>query len=166
MSWTLTAGTPLMVVAGVMTEGYAVTGVTGQPIAFILVGVVLGVFCLGYTAMTAHVQNAGALYAYIAGASRRLAIGAAWLATAGYCVLQVALYGAVGAAVRPLAEQYAHVSPPWLLLALIVWAITAVSGAYRVDLTGRLLGVLALAELAIISVYGVMDLADPSVRRR
>ena len=62
----LTAAAPLMVVGGVVTTGWAVTGTTGFPLAFLIVAVVLAVFCVGYMAMARRVTNAGAFYTYIA----------------------------------------------------------------------------------------------------
>src|SRR5690349_5111177 len=61
----LSAAAPLLVTAGVVTTGYAVTGVTGFPLAFLVIGAVLAVFSVGYVAMAPHVANAGAFYAYI-----------------------------------------------------------------------------------------------------
>ena len=40
----LSAAAPLTVVAGVVTTGFAVTGITGIPLAFLAVGAVLAVF--------------------------------------------------------------------------------------------------------------------------
>jgi len=41
----------------------AVTGLIGIPLAFIVIGVVLALFSVGYVAMARHVVNAGAFYA-------------------------------------------------------------------------------------------------------
>ena len=62
----IAASAPLTVVAGGVTSNYAVTGVLGIPLSFIVLGIVLLVFAVGYTAMSQHVQNAGAFYAYVA----------------------------------------------------------------------------------------------------
>jgi amino acid transporter len=65
---------PLTVVAGVVTTAYAVTGLTSVPAAFYLVAAVLALFSVGYIAMSRHVRNAGAFYAYIArGLGRQVA---------------------------------------------------------------------------------------------
>ena len=65
VSFVLSAAAPLTVIAGVVTTGYAVTGVAGMPVAFALVGVVLAVFSIGYVAMARHVAHAGAFSAYV-----------------------------------------------------------------------------------------------------
>jgi hypothetical protein len=50
----------LTVVAGVITPGYAGTGILGIPAAFVGGGVVLTVFPVGYVAIARHLENAGA----------------------------------------------------------------------------------------------------------
>ena len=69
---------PLTVAAGVIPTAYATTGLTGIPAAFLLVAVVLAVWATGYVAMTRHITNAGAFYAFIArGPGRPAGIAAA-----------------------------------------------------------------------------------------
>src|SRR5215470_12027228 len=81
---------PLTVVAGVVTTAYAVTGLTSVPAAFYLVAVVLAVFSVGFVAMSRHIRNAGAFYAYIArGLGRPAGLGAAGIALVAYNLLQV-----------------------------------------------------------------------------
>ncbi|GAB2937190.1 hypothetical protein GCM10027280_26710 [Micromonospora polyrhachis] len=158
----MSAATPLTVVAGVVTTGYATTGLTGIPVAFALVGVVLAVFSVGYVAMARRMANAGAFYAYIArGIGRPAGVGAAWVALLSYNALQVGLYGAIGAAVGPLVEQWIGIHVVWWVIALAAWATTAVLGLLRVDINSTVLAVLLLAEVAVIVAYSVADLAHP-----
>jgi len=50
------------VAAGVIPTAYALTGLTGIPVAFLVVAVVLALFCPGYVAMSRRIRNAGAFY--------------------------------------------------------------------------------------------------------
>lgn len=102
------AAIPLTFVAGVVTTGYAVTGVTGFPIAFIIVALLLALFAVGYVAMSRHVTNAGAFYTYVThGLSKPAGVAAAWVTLLAYSALQVGLYGIIHAAVEPkLAEWF------------------------------------------------------------
>lgn len=159
----LSAAAPLTVVAGVITTGYAVTGITGLPVAFLAVGAVLALFSVGYVAMARHMANAGAFYTYISrGLGRPAGIGAAWVALIAYNALQVGLYGAFGTAAAPLLERWAGGSPPWWVLSLVTWALVAVLGVMRVDVNGRLLAVLLTAEVAVILLFDVADLVNPA----
>jgi amino acid transporter len=88
----LSAAAPLTVVAGVVTTGYAVTGLVGIPLAFLVVGVVVALFSVGYVAMARHVANAGAFYAFVArGLGRPAGVAAAWVALLSYNALQMRL---------------------------------------------------------------------------
>lgn len=159
----LSAAAPLTVVAGVVTTAYAITGITGLPIAFLVVGVVLAVFAVGYVAMARHMANAGAFYTYIArGLGRPAGIAAAWVALIAYNALQVGLYGAFGAATTPLIERWFGVTPPWWVVSLVAWALVAALGVMRVDINGRLLAVLLTAEVAVILLFDFADLINPS----
>lgn len=159
----LSAAAPLTVVAGVITTGYAVTGITGLPIAFLAVGVVLALFAVGYVAMARHMANAGAFYTYITrGLGRPAGISAAWIALIAYNALQVGLYGAFGTAAKPLIEGWFGVSPPWWVLSLVAWALVGILGVMRVDINGRLLAVLLTAEVAVILLFDAADLISPA----
>ena len=60
------ASAPLTAVAGGQAATYLVTGNRGVAFMFIPLGIVLGLFAVGYAAMSRHVANAGAFYAYVA----------------------------------------------------------------------------------------------------
>lgn len=159
----LSAAAPLTVVAGVVTTGYAVTGITGLPIAFLAVGAVLALFSVGYVTMARHMVNAGAFYAYVArGLGRPAGVGAAWIALVAYNALQVGLYGALGTAAAPVLDRWFGVHPAWWLIALVAWAMTGVLGLMRVEINGKILAVLLTTEIAIILLFDASDLINPA----
>ncbi len=159
----MSAATPLTVVAGVITLAYAITGLLGLPLAFLLIGALLALFGVGYVAMSRYVANAGAFYAYIAaGLGRPVGVGAAWVALLAYNLLQVGLYGVIGAAASPLLEMWLGVSLPWWVIALVAWLIVGVLGLQQVDINGRVLAVLLCAEVAVITVFSVASLGNPA----
>ena len=162
----MSAATPLTVVAGVVTTGYAVTGIRGIPLSFLLVGAVLGLFSVGYVAMARHVKNAGAFSAYVArGLGRPCGVGAAWVALLAYNALQCGLYGVVGAAAAPLLDAWFGIAAPWWAIALAAWGLVAVLGVQRVDVNGRVLAALLVAEVAIIALFSAGSLAHPAAGR-
>jgi amino acid transporter len=159
----MSAATPLTVVAGVVTTGYAVTGITGLPVAFVVIGAVLALFCVGYVSMARHVANAGAFSAYISqGIGRPVGVAGAWVAVVAYNALQIGLYGAIGAAATPLLNTWFGVDVAWWVVALIAWAIVAVLGQLHVDVNGRVLAVLLVAEVAVIVVYSLANVTNPA----
>jgi amino acid transporter len=159
----ISAATPLTVVAGVITTGFAVTGIIGLPIAFLAMALLLALFSVGYVAMSRHITNAGAFYTYVThGLGRPAGVGAAWMALFAYNALQVGLYGVVGAAVAPLLDQWFGITVSWWVIALVAWAIVGTLGLLRVDINGAVLAVLLLTEIAIILVYAISYLLNPA----
>lgn len=159
----LSAAATLTMVAGLMPTGYAVTGIIGIPAAFVLLGVILLVFCVGYNAMSRRISNAGAFYAYIAqGVSRPAGVAAAWVALFSYNLLQVGLYGIFGATASSLLNPALHINFPWWAWALISWVIVAVLGLAQVEFNGSVLGVLMLCEVAVILIFDVAFVGHPA----
>lgn len=159
----ISASAPLTVVGGAVTTAYAVTGVTGVPLAFFLLGAILGVFAVGYVSMARHVVNAGAFYAYAAkGIGRPAGVATAWVALLAYNAVQIGLYGLIGFFTQPLFSDWFGISVPWWLISLVFWAMTGVLGLMRVDVNGKVLAVLLLTETAILIVFDIADLFHPA----
>jgi amino acid transporter len=159
----LSAAATLTVVAGVFPTGYAVTGITGIPAAFVLLGIVVIVFCVGYNAMSRRISNAGAFYAYISqGVSRPAGVAAAWIALVCYNLLQVALYGIFGGIGAPILNSALHTNLPWWGWALIAWAVVAILGIAQVEFNGSVLGILMVAEVIVILIYCIAFVAHPA----
>ena len=154
---------PLTVAAGVIPTAYQTTGLTGIPAAFLAVAVVLALFATGYVAMTRHITNSGAFYAFISrGLGRVVGVAAALVALLSYSFLQVGLYGALGPSAASEAAAHLPVHGPWWAWALGAWAVITVLGLLRVDITGRVLGVLLCAEIIVILAETVSGLAHPA----
>jgi len=154
---------PLTVAAGVIPVAYQTTGLTGIPAAFIAVAVILALFAAGYVAMTRHITNSGAFYAFISrGIGRAAGVAAALVALLSYTFLQVGLYGAFGPSAASQAAAHLGVHEPWWKWALGAWAIITVLGLLRVDITGWVLGVLLTAEILVIFAETISGLARPA----
>jgi amino acid transporter len=163
LAFILAGVAPLTVAAGVIPSAYATTGLTGIPAAFLVIAVTLALFATGYMAMARHITNAGAFYAFIArGLGRVPGTAAALVALLAYSLLQVALYGAFGPAAASLAAAHLGVHAPWWQWALSAWAVITVLGLLRVDIAGKVLGVLTGAEIVVIAAEEVSGLASPA----
>lgn len=162
MCFIATAATPLTVVGGVVTTGFAQTGLTGIPVAFLAVGAILLLFSVGYVAMARQVTNAGAFYAYIAQMGRPLGVGGAWIALVAYNALQVGLYGLLGTVASATLANNFGIELPWWVIAAVCWLLVAILGLQAVDLNGRVLAILLVAEIAIIAVLSVSNVLNPA----
>ncbi|MFJ8594552.1 APC family permease [Streptomyces sp. NPDC093598] len=158
----LAATAPLMVVAGVMPTTFAVMGIVGQPLLFVVLGVVLILFSVGYAEMSRHVHNAGAFYAYISrGLGGTAGAGAALVALVAYNALQVGIYGIFGFEVSGLLATYADVEIAWWIPALVAALAVGLLGWLKIDVNARVLGVLLVIEVLLVVVFDVAALADP-----
>jgi amino acid transporter len=154
---------PLTVAAGVIPSAYQTTGLTGIPAAFLVIAVILGLFATGYVAMTRYITNSGAFYAFVSrGIGRIAGVAAALVALLSYTFLQVGLYGAFGPNAAAEAAAHLGVHAPWWEWALGAWAVITVLGLLRVDITGRVLGVLLCAEITVILAETIGGLAHPA----
>ncbi|MFI9753699.1 APC family permease [Streptomyces collinus] len=158
----LAATAPLMVVAGVMPTTFAVMGIVGQPLLFVVLGVVLILFSIGYAEMSRHVHNAGAFYAYISrGLGGTAGAGAALVALVAYNALQVGIYGIFGFEVSGLLATYAEVQIAWWIPALVAALAVGLLGWLKIDVNARVLGVLLVIEVLLVVVFDIAAIADP-----
>jgi amino acid transporter len=149
------AAAPLTVMAGVAPLALAVGGI-GAPVGYLAAGAVLTVFAVAFTAMTKHVNAAGAFYAYIArGLGRPAGLAAALLALFSYSTLQIGVYGLLAAQTRQTVADLFGVTVPWPVFAVVgVLLVTAVCW-FGIEVGARLLGVLLLAETLILALMSV-----------
>jgi amino acid transporter len=163
LSFILASVAPMTVAAGLIPSAYATTGLTGIPATFIVMALVLAVFVPGYVAMARHITSSGAFSAFISqGLGRPAGVAAALVALVAYGMMQPALYGALGPAMASWAAGHAGVKAPWWAWALAAWIAVTVLGQARVDVAGRVLGVLLAAELAVTIAETAGGLARPA----
>lgn len=156
----IAASAPLTVLAGGVTSTYAVTGLLGVPLAYVLLGALLALFAVGYGAMSARITNAGAFYAYIAdGLGARQGIGASWLALISYNAMQIGLYGIFGFALSSFLEARLGLTVPWWAAALAGLVLVGLLGVSRVDLSAKVIAVLVALEFLVVIVVDVLSLA-------
>lgn len=159
----IAASAPLTVLAGGAPTNFAVSGLLGLPLSYLILGGVLLLFAVGYAAMSSRISNAGAFYAYISqGLGPRAGIAAALLALVSYNMLQIGLYGLFGFSLSTAILTWTSWQVPWWLCALAAWAVVALAGIRRVHMTARVLGVLVVLEfLVVIVVMGIAMVNAP-----
>ena len=163
LSFIMASVAPLTVAAGVIPTAYAATGLTGIPAAFIVIAVILAIFSTGYVAMARNITNSGAFYAFISqGLGKVTGVAAALVALLSYNLLQVGLYGALGPAIQAEAAAHLGIHAPWWAWALGAWAAVTALGQARVDIAGKVLGVLLSVEVVVTIVEAVLGLAHPA----
>ncbi|MFI0977265.1 APC family permease [Streptomyces sp. NPDC021093] len=146
----VSAAAPLTVMAGVAPLVILLGGV-GAPVGYLLAGLTLALFAVGFTTMTRHVRGSGAFYSYITrGLGRPVGLGAALLALVGYNGMAIGVYGLLGSATSDTARALWGIQLPWLPISLVGMVVVWYGGFRSIDFGAKLLGVLLAAETGIL----------------
>lgn len=155
----IAASAPLTVLAGGATTSFAITGQTGVPVGYLLLGVILGLFAVGFGRMSTYVHNAGAFYAYVAaGLGTRLGIGTSFLALMTYNAMQIGIYGVFGFTASSIIADLFGVTLAWWVCALVGWLLVAWLGVHRIDLSAKLLAIIVLLEFLVVIIVSLLSL--------
>jgi amino acid transporter len=147
------AASPLGVIGGPVPLGIAFGNGAGFPFTFIVVTAVLLFFAVGFTAATPFVRSAGAFYAYVdKGLGRSAGLGTAFAALLSYLALEAGVFGLFGPALDSLLQSYGLPPVPWWVYAAVGFVVVSALGYLKIELSGRILGVLLIAEVAIVLV--------------
>jgi len=133
---------------------------SGLPAAFIAASVVLFCFAVGYATMSKRVLNSGAFYTYVArGLGKPTGIASAYVALVGYTALAMGLAASFGY-FTDLVLQSEGVDLPWGLYTGVAIAVVALLGYRSADLSAKVLGVLMVAEFAVLIVLDFSIIGD------
>lgn len=144
---------PLTVVAGLIPIMIASGNGSGAPLDFVVIGIVLLLFTVGFSAMTPEVTDAGAFYSYVQkGLGRVPGLATATLAIATYVAIYISVAAYLGAAIHNVLATLTGAEVPWWLLAALCLAIVAYLGYRNVEMSARVLGVLLVAEMTIVLI--------------
>lgn len=147
------AAAPLTVVGGPVPIAFATGNGAGVPAMFIFTGVLLVLFAVGYTSMSRFVPSAGAFYSYTyVGLGKRIGIGTGYVALLSYLSLYIGVFGLLGPAVDGLVVSLGGPSIPWWVWSMVALAAITLVGYFNIDLSGKILAVLLIAEVAIVLV--------------
>jgi amino acid transporter len=153
---------PLTVIIGSISTIYAIIGNTALPIVYLVTAGVLSLFTVGFVAMSRHIVNSGAFYSYIShGLGRVVGVGAAFVALPAYSLMQIGLFGLFGSAASGILAAFG-LTVSWYACALFAWVLVAVLGLLWIDLSGRVLAVLLVAEISIVLIYDLVMIANPA----
>lgn len=161
--FTVAAGAPATIVGGVSVSGFAVAGTPGVPLGYLAMALVVGAFAIGYVTMSRHVDNAGAFYAYIAkGLGGATGTGAGAVAVVSYLMILAGLVGGFGVGAADFAERLTGLAVAWWWFSAAAILLVATLGVQRIDVNGRVLALLLLAEVTVLLVFDVAFVAAPA----
>ena len=147
------AAAPLVGMTGAVPVAIVLGNGAAAPGAYVVVGLVLLLFSVGYNAMSAHVTNTGAFFAYVGrGLGIAPGVGSAFVSLAAYVSIQLAIYGFFGAIAAERVAGHLGVEGSWWVWTLLAWAAVLALSVFSVDVGARLLGVLMGLELLSLVV--------------
>lgn len=150
------AAAPLVGMTGAVPVAIGLGNGAAAPGAYLMVGIILLLFAVGYAAMSQRVTNAGAFFAYVGrGLGRDAGIASAFVSIVAYLAVQLAIFGFFGGVLGALVPVL-----PWWAWALIAWLVVTGLSVLRVDVGAKLLGVMLILELLALVVTAVAILAN------
>ena len=136
-------------VAMLLGNGAAVPG------TYLLAGLVLLLFSVGYTAMSHKVTNAGAFFAYVGkGLGLKFGVSAALISLVAYITIQLAVYAFLGALLSGQLSALGIVIP-WYVLTGIALVLTTSLSLLQVDVGAKILGVFIVLEILALLITSV-----------
>ncbi|NKF23680.1 amino acid permease [Solimonas marina] len=149
------AAAPLAAMMGNLPIALGRGNGAGTPGAYLFAGLVLLLFAIGYAAMSRRVVNSGAFYTYVArGLGRPPGVAAAFVALLAYISFTFGMAAFFGYVVDAMLTTIG-VPGPWLAYSVAGLLAIAWLGYRSIDLSSRILGILMIAEVAVLAIFDV-----------
>jgi amino acid transporter len=154
MAW----NAPLVIVVGIIPVMLFVGNGVGTPFVFLVAGLIILAFAVGFTRMARVLPNPGAFYAYItAGLGREAGLGAGLLALAMYFCADTGTFAFGGVVLGSLVHDTMHgPEAPWWVWALAFWAFVGILGYLSIGLSAKILMYFLAAEVIVILVFDLL----------
>lgn len=145
------AASPLTGVVGGLPIAFMAGNGTGVPGVFLLAGLLLVVFSFGFVAMSRYVVNAGAFYSYIAqGLGVSSGMAGLCVAITAYTAMQLSVTAMFGFFAADFIHAHLGIDLPWWSYSLALQVVVVALGIAKVELGGKILGLLMLLEVGIV----------------
>ena len=149
------AAAPIAGMTGLVPSTIVLGNGAAAPGAFLIAGIMLMFFAVGYATMSHHVTHTGAFFAYVGrGLGAPWGVASAFVSVLSYCLVQTAIYGFLGATVSQKMATLG-LDLPWWFWCLLCIGIVQVFGILNVDLGAKVLGVLLSLEMASMILTGL-----------
>lgn len=158
----IAGASPLTGLVGAMPLNFMLGNGAGVPGSFLLTAILLLIFSFGFVAMSKYVVNAGAFYTYIVqGLGVGAGISGLSVAMLAYAVIEISVMAMFGFFAEDLFQSAFDLSLPWWVYGLVFQLAVTSLGIAKVEIGGRVLGVLMLLEVGIILLIDIMIFRTP-----
>ena len=152
----IAAAAPLVGMTGAVPPAVVLGNGAGVPGAYLAVAIILLFFSVGYSAMSQHVTNAGAFFAYVGrGLGINVGVGSAFVSLVAYLAIQLAIFGFFGAVVAGRMQEWFGLELAWWVWSLVAWGLVLVLSVVSVDVGAWVLGVLLTLELLSLVITAI-----------
>ena len=147
---------PMGVVVAITVLAIALGNGAGVPGTYLVAGIVLLLFAVGYVRMSRRITNAGAFYVYATkGLGHRVGGATAYIAVLAYNAATIGILGALAYFAHLAMLSVVGIDLPWQAWAAIAFAIVAVLSYFEVTLSAKVLGLALLCEVSILLAFDV-----------
>jgi amino acid transporter len=153
---TVTGAAPMSAMLGNVpfAAGYGIGSHT--PAAFALATIVLTIFSVGYAAMAGRVSTVGGFYSFISqGLGREVGMSAGLSSLVCYSIFESSLTGLFAFFGNSWLSSHLGINVPWLVLALLMIAITALLSYRDVKLSVQVLGAALVLEVLMLAIFAL-----------
>jgi amino acid transporter len=155
------ASAPLVGMTGAVPVAILAGNGAAAPGAYLLVGLVLILFSVGFTAMSSKVTNAGAFFAYVGrGLGAKAGTGSALISIVGYVTIQLAIYGFFGGIMAGQGAALLSIDLPWYIWSALAWVLVTALSLLSIDVGAKVLGTLMALEVLSLLISGVAILIN------
>lgn len=141
--------TPLSVVVGTLPLGLAFGG-PSTALLYVVAGLIIGLFCVGYVQMVRRITRPGAFYNYIArGLGRPTGVGSAMIAVVTYSTLLIGIYAVTSVVNQEILAGFG-INAPWQVWFVVQLLVVTVLAYRKIDLSARVTFVIVGLELLIL----------------
>ncbi|GAB7003074.1 APC family permease [Nocardioides sp. AN3] len=155
------AAAPLVGMTGAVPIAIGLGNGAGAPGAYLVAGIVLLFFSVGYSTMSHHVSNTGAFFAFVGrGLGSIAGVASAFVSLLAYLAVQLAVYGFFGAVAAGQLNDKLGTNLSWWAWCLIAWAVVAILSILQVDIGAKVLGVLMGVEILTLVITAVAVIAQ------
>ncbi|WP_245575510.1 APC family permease [Gulosibacter molinativorax] len=156
----IAAAAPVAAFVGASPVLFSAVG-PATPLIYVIAGLLVALFAVGYLRMGRTIANAGGFVVYIArGLGNRWAAGAAGIVIVTYLSLQVGLWAQFGVFAQQLVTRVTSLEIPplvWIVLFLVVTTALTLRG---VDASLRVLGTIIVLEILVVAALVVAVVAE------
>ncbi len=150
------AAAPLVGMTGAVPVAIVLGNGAGVPGAYLAVGLILLLFSVGYAAMSQHVVNTGAFFAYVGrGLGVAWGVGSSYVSLLAYIAIQLAIYGFFGVVAAGQLGAKFGINAQWYVWALIAWALVLLLSYFAVNVGAKILGVMIIVEVIALSITAI-----------